>query len=666
MQYTAKQQKQWKKRLATTVMLVGALVGTGASVLQSSVPVLVTPVAVKPDDTKMANNSLVFSTDAKYKKAFQSATSSNKAIKTLKQKDGKTLLYWDHLTDLKANDTITLSYGAVGCYKGKEIKVDFVLSGFTTKENFWQETNLQNGKINYIQINHDLPSGFTTSGISNVKSVQMKLRYVEKNEPVDLGDDSYISFNSLNGSQAVNQRGHKLDHREFVSYEKMTFLPYYITEKSGVEEYKNPVTNEGAVIGGVNKPATNNFFKDELGASDFKNGSVSFQVKGKDPIFSMGSTAGTQWIAFSSATLFSVNPDKPVKTGDDGKGKDIHNQEVNVGDTIVYHVKQKVNTLGVDLLEKYKKFQLIDHLPQEVDFVSAKVLNQDGKSFDGNGEVVYDQKTHTVTYTANQETLQKKIKYAGETYDLVVETKVNNQAVEETDFNNTAQTIVNKDAQDTNTIIDHVPADPVPTKKILDGEGKEQDVSQVKKGDAVQFVVKGLAPKRSAGQRFMIEDDCEDVIDPQSKSLKVELADAEDQPNNWKDVTSEGKIAFDDKTKKISWTVEDGTFLAGKHYRVTFNGTMNKDADYADYVDDSGNIKVPNVAHQVVGDTDKPTNEVDVIVPQEKPQILPPTGVKQDHTGALIGVAIAGGLSVISLAGVLVVKGRNHHEDTDK
>ncbi|EOB3445428.1 isopeptide-forming domain-containing fimbrial protein, partial [Enterococcus faecalis] len=84
-----------------------------------------------------------------------------------------------------------------------------------------------------------------------------------------------------------------------------------------------------------------------------------------------------------------------------------------------------------------------------------------------------------------------------------------------------------------------------------------------------------------------------------------------------------------------------------------------KDADFSQYVDDEGNIMIPNVAQLVINEETLDSNKVQVSTPQEKPKLLPNTNL---NVGNGTGIAV-GALVAIGLTGTLVaVSRKGKHE----
>jgi fimbrial isopeptide formation D2 family protein len=184
-------------------------------------------------------------------------------------------------------------------------------------------------------------------------------------------------------------------------------------------------------------------------------------------------------------------------------------------------------------------------------------------------------------------------------------------------------------------IVNHFVREGNLTKKILDKDGKEQDLAEFSKGDKVTFKITGTFPSSSKGQPVSLSDDLEDVLTLDSNSFKV-LVNGE----NW---TDKGKVTIDDKSGKATWTFEDGTQIMDKNFEMVVAGVV-KDTDFKQYIDSTGNIMIPNVATLTVGDKVTTSNKVHVLIPQEKPVVLPPTGATTTHTwkwvlcGLLVGL----------------------------
>lgn len=569
------------------------------------------PTSVNPDDPRLAslNNSLMFGTSSKYQSTLNSVSSSNSLMKTYDYKvpvDGTTnrIIWWPSLNDLKKTDTITIDYskGPVGFYDGKEINCKFILSDFYVQPNIFGLQN--NGHPFYIDINHDLPQGFTTSGISHFK-LTAELTYRDSGERVDLKGDSFITFNSLNGRYLADSDHH---HREFVSYNQMGTQEYFVTKDTGLGEYTDLITGSGKVVGGVTKPDTDDKFEDLVGAKTFTNGSVSFNVKGKDLSFQIGNTGGTQWVAFNASTLWNARPVPPKKTGEDNKGNNIDNEQVKIGDEIIYKVPQTINTLNQDLLTKYTAFEMVDNLPAEVTYKSAKVVRtSDNKVISEAGkddQIKID--GQTVTFKASSDTLNKVFLYNGETYVLEIHTVVNDKAKPNQDFKNQAKVIINGNSENTNFITNHIPKNSTIEKGIVEGDKlvKDKDVNYDEK---IPYQVDAAITDWKGLSQVQLVDKLEPVLKYVPGSAKVLDADKKEVKGKITEPTSANG-------NTLTFDAASPADLKGKKITLYFEATLIEGTNYVDYVVD-GKIVIPNKATLNTNFDKKTTPEVNVTPP---------------------------------------------------
>ena len=365
------------------------------------------------------------------------------------------------------------------------------------------------------------------------------------------------------------------------------------------------------------------------------------------------------------------NPTKAVTDSDETNVENNHLDTMS--ETFTFNITQ--NILGELPQFYHTSFEMKDELIPELKRTSdVRIVDETGK--DRTSFFTDKSKDNTVDVVATEETLKNQDFY-GHTYMFSFDAKVRegmslekyyNKEDNKYYFPNQAETLINGEENPTNetdTDVDETP-DKDPIKKIIDSEGKEVDLTQAKQGDTVEFVISNPegVPYSAIGQKVTISDDLEDVLQLEDKTIKMEVADLGEDAE-FKDVTDQGTLTTDDKTGKVSWTVDDGSLLAGKQYRLTIGGTVKEEADFSSYVDDSGNITIPNVAHQVIGETDKPTNEVNVVVEQEKPRILPPTGATTDHSNPSLLITSGMVIGAVVLGGVLYIKRKqgNSHEN---
>lgn len=556
---------------------------------------------------------------------------------------GLTNLVIDGIT---STTRITADYGKIGTYKGEKVNVKLVFSDIKHQTdtipwkfhnipadayaNHFYVTGYQNdngmiskkNKRGIIQISDNLYSGFTY--YVPQMNVQLVVTH-DDGSAVNFDGDSFIGFNSLNPYASYKQAT-----GEYAYYSGMNSSDWYITKDTVLQE-KTSHFNSLKVQSGMNPPNAVadewNAKHDVLGDPKFDQASVSFRIKGTNPLFVIGNSGyGQTWATLSTATIFSVVPDKPVKSETNTSGADINGKPVQIGDEVIYHVKQKVNTLGVDLLSVYSKFQLIDNLPKEIDYESAHVETAGNTKFDASGEVKYDATNHRVTYTANSDTLKNRIKYNGETYDLVIKGKVNDKVKDGVNIINTAKSIVDTTDQNTNEVVNTPPTLPSITKKIVQN-GKEVNQADVNYDDPFTYKSYVTLPNPSKDTEFTITDDAEDMLDVKMDSIKVFDASSN------KEITSTGKLVTDDATEKWSWTVPNNDTTAGKKLYVTFEASVKSDyADADKYVDANGNIVIPNVISLNTLGSNKVT-----VTPNLPPMNITPPRTGSNHTAVVLG-----------------------------
>lgn len=359
-------------------------------------------------------------------------------------------------TDLKDTDTVTVTYNRVGTYNGRPVSAKVELSGMQHKKVITNGVDYEEPTIDFSE---NLYSGMFFINIG--KMIEKYTFFDESGKPIELKNDAYMTFNSLNSG-------------EFVNYATGdATLNSYTTKDSLVKWKGNPIDNQDAWVGiggaflePTDDPIPPDFFEDWIGSSTFKRATVSFQVSGTAQIFSVGAQRGLSWMAFNSATLFNVVPEPPTKEVEDESNQNIGGGIVKPGQEITYKISQKVNVLGTDLLEKYKSMTFVDKLPEEVTYVDSELQDEKGTVVDEKGTKEFDEASHTLTYKVSTDFLQKEdgMKYEGETYTLSVKVKVKDDVKDGEVLKNIANVTINENAQDTNevTVTPEVPVVPTP------------------------------------------------------------------------------------------------------------------------------------------------------------------------------------------------------------
>ncbi|EGO8095172.1 isopeptide-forming domain-containing fimbrial protein [Enterococcus faecium] len=351
-------------------------------------------------------------------------------------------------------------------------------------------------------------------------------------------------------------------------------------------------------------------------------------------------------------THTTVTPKEPsiakkILEGD----KEVDLTSVKVGDEVTFKLDVQVpNTKDMTSLVIQDDLEDVLEANKEV-----KVTLSDGTDITDQGVIGVDEKTQKITWAANEPNKLKEkqlfVYIKGKLKDADF-----SQYVTDTGkilIPNVAQLVINNEPTDSNKVNVETPdIDQTPVKSVLDKDGKETELTSGKKGEKVSFTVKNTAPYAAKGQAVTLSDDLENVLDLQEKEVKVEVKNGD----QWEDITSQGTFANNAEEEIVSWTLADGSVLAGKEYRMTIVGTLKKDVDYSAYMDKTGNILIPNVAKETIGTQEKATNQVQVAVQQEKPTLLPATGTRKTKESHVLPVVAS--TSILSLAGYFFAKGR--------
>lgn len=376
------------------------------------------------------------------------------------------------IKNLQKTDQIKIQYENVGTYAGKPIDMQVVFDNMQIGGK--KRSGGLTDDTTYIDFSANPFSGYVYTNILNA-DVTYTIYDRETGDVIDADGNTYLTFNSLNSYN--NDAGEV----EFVNY-----LNHDVTAKnSPVNAYTITDTNVKWRDNLPNHPykktvfyGSSNDFTDYLGGETFTRNTVQFQIKGKSQKFVFGSGLGAAWNSVSTGVLFSVTAEPPTKTVEDSKGTTINGRDVQVGQELVYNVRQKVNILGQDILEKYDKWTITDTLPANVDYVKAELTDESGKVIQNPGEIVYDKAKHKVTFTASDAFLKEEggMKYTGETYNLRIHTKVKNFKADakskELEIENQAFSNIDGVEKESNTVKNRVKLFKVNVKHIFQKEDK--------------------------------------------------------------------------------------------------------------------------------------------------------------------------------------------------
>ncbi|MFG5485518.1 isopeptide-forming domain-containing fimbrial protein [Enterococcus faecalis] len=349
------------------------------------------------------------------------------------------------------------------------------------------------------------------------------------------------------------------------------------------------------------------------------------------------------YFGYSAKKPVRTAPMIPTKTVTDSDETNVDKNTLEgLGEVYSYTITHKVPDEMKEFY--YSNYEMQDELIPELERVSdVKVTDEAGKDVTNKFEAKHE--GNLVRMVAKADVLKTADFYNHE-YKFNFQTKIREGASLDKylvdgklQIPNKAKIIQNnKEVPTDETTTTVTPKDPSIAKKILEGD-KEVDLTSAKVGDEVTFKLDVQVPNTKDMTSLVIQDDLEDVLEA-NKEVKVTLTDGTD-------ITDQGKISVDEKTQKVSWAANEPNKLKEKQLFVYIKGKL-KDADFSQYVDDKGNIMIPNVAQLVINDEPTDSNKVNVTTPQEKPKVLPNTNM---DFGTSAGVAT---VITISLIGVVV------------
>lgn len=349
------------------------------------------------------------------------------------------------------------------------------------------------------------------------------------------------------------------------------------------------------------------------------------------------------YFGYSAKKPVRTAPMIPTKTVTDSDETNVDKNTLEgLGEVYSYTITHKVPDEMKEFY--YSNYEMQDELVPELERVSdVKVTDEAGKDVTNKFEAKHE--SNLVRMVAKADVLKTADFYNHE-YKFNFQTKIREGVSLDKylvdgklQIPNKAKIIQNnKEVPTDETHTTVTPKDPSIAKKILEGD-KEVDLTSTKVGDEVTFKLDVQVPNTKDMTSLVIQDDLEDVLEA-NKEVKVTLSDGTD-------ITDQGKISVDEKTQKVSWTANEPNKLKEKQLFVYIKGKL-KDADFSQYVDDKGNIMIPNLAQLVINDEPTDSNKVNVTTPQEKPKVLPNTNM---DFGTSAGVAT---VIAISLIGVVV------------
>ncbi|HBA0397793.1 TPA: isopeptide-forming domain-containing fimbrial protein, partial [Enterococcus faecium] len=445
-------------------------------------------------------------------------------------------------------------------------------------------------------------------------------------------------------NESVGERN--IDMREFVGYEKMGSLPYFVTTDTACAEYQAPAlsTNNltSKVVGGRAEKAysSNDHFTDVVGADTYHRSGVTYTLQGASPTFMIGANTNSMMFSFDTALLWTPQPSKPTKevfnkANTEEAAHNIDKKVIPQGSDVYYHIHQKFDALTVNTMNKYKSFKITDTFDNKnFDMVS------DGEKYDGALWYVEANGTwkkadtggkltvsgNTVTYTASDSFLANAANY-GRDYILQLHMRAKNDAkgiapnVATVTFNNDP----NKGTQKTNTVENYFSLKP---NKKVEQDGKDVDgrndgkkgtpTAPLNAGSEVQYLVtqkwhtKGVDIALDHYKQFSIQDPVEARLTYKEGSARVI------DMSTGKDITSEGTLTYDSHSRTLKWEASadflNNNLLDGREIQLIFTAKtpLNEELD----IDNQAKVSVESI--------EKATNVVTIGVKPNLPQIIVP------------------------------------------
>lgn len=503
---------------------------------------------------------------------------------------------------------------------------------------------------NMIAFNNVSDIGTYQCGFDYVKYTWQYMEHGTDKEKVVSG---YFTYDDIDNLQGITFGKETYDHIDYL---------YVPTDKS-IIKYKEEKDGGKTFFDGADMPLDDyldprgcfTFLYSDVSSFDFTY-SEDFATREKNNGRPIPPKNNNQYAYFgySAKKIVPTAPLIPTKTVTDSDEVAVkENTLTGLAETYTYTITHKVPDEIEDFY--YSNYEMHDELIPELERVSdVKVIDEAGKDVTDKFEAKHE--GNLVKMVAKADVLKQADFYNHE-YKFEFQTKIREGASLDSylvdgqlQLPNKAKVIQNNRevaTEETHTTV--TPKEPSIAKKILEGD-KEVDLTSVKVGDEVTFKLDVQVPNTKDMTSLVIQDDLEDVLEA-NKEVKVTLLDGTD-------ITEQGKISVDEKTQKVVWTANEPNKLKEKQLFVYIKGKL-KDADFSQYVDDEGNIMIPNVAQLVINEEALDSNKVQVSTPQEKPKLLPNTNL---NVGNGTGIAV-GALVAIGLTGTLVaVSRKGKHE----
>lgn len=241
--------------------------------------------------------------------------------------------------------------------------------------------------------------------------------------------------------------------------------------------------------------------------------------------------------------------------------------EAAVGDKLVYTVTQKVNELGSDAFVRYRSMYIEDTVPDGLEYVSARLLNDHGVDLTSSaGRLSYDESTGKVRYDFSAEYLSEHMPLSGESYTLEIATRIS-EVVASGEFRNVGHTGINGVVLDSNEVVTPIlEPNVVRTKKV--------DSAEAYVGKKVHYTLTvSQSVKGAAAPAADYVDDVPAELGLDASSVKWSgVEGAEVTVDGQRITVSPGRLQHG-KTLTVEYDVVVKPEAAGKQVENVFAGT---------------------------------------------------------------------------------------------
>lgn len=297
--------------------------------------------------------------------------------------------------------------------------------------------------------------------------------------------------------------------------------------------------------------------------------------------------------------------------------KEVDKNRAEVGETVTYTIKQKVNDHGADCADGYTYQSLVFHdvLPEGLRFASLSIADSSGNDISSSGGTLgVGDDGRTIAYVFGKDYLLNNLAYDGGFITVTITADILPQAAGTTLVNSADFTFNDRYKRNTNEVETVVPKPdiniPTPTKAV--------DKEEAQVGDTVTYTIQERVIDKQGFpySSLSFSDTLPDGLS--FKSLKVETDGGSKNATSLRDITeSAGKTSVDGQTIVYQFASEFLTNGGLAYTEDTLTFTIETTV-----AESAAGRTLENEAAVYVNDNELKTNKVVTIVP--KPELAPP------------------------------------------